>query len=98
MKIKRLVSNSFVQKWFFTLLLLISFLFICFIIYIRSSSDKILQAEHVAYSELQTERLTSQLDDSFSGCSQIPILLNTDRNVRLFQLTEQPELLFPKNI
>ena len=96
MKIKRLVSNSFVQKWFFTLLLLISFLFICFIIYIRSSSDKILQAEHVAYSELQTERLTSQLDDSFSGCSQIPILLNTDRNVRLFQLTEQPELLFPK--
>ena len=40
MKIKRLVSNSFVQKWFFTLLLLISFLFICFIIYIRSSSTK----------------------------------------------------------
>ena len=95
MKIKRLIRNRFVQKWFFTLLALISVLFMSFILYTRSNSEKILQAEHLAYGELQTNRLTSQLDDSFSSCSQIPILINANQWSRLFMINAKPELLFP---
>ena len=94
MKIKKLIGNVFVQKWFFTLLALISALFVCFILYTRSNSQKVLQSEHIAYGELQTDRLTSQLDDSFTGCSQIPILLETNQWARLFMLSEEPDLLF----
>ena len=94
MKIKKLVRNGFVQKWCFTLLVLNSALFVGFLLYPRANSEKDVQTEHTAYGELQTDRLTSQLDDNFSGSSQIPILLQTNQWARLFMLSEEPNLLF----
>ena len=53
-KIKDFIGNTFIRKWFLTLLAFVAFLFLIFMIYTRINSTKALQLEYTSYSELQT--------------------------------------------
>ena len=60
-KIKDFIGNTFIQKWFLTLLAFVAFLFLSFMIYTRINSTKALQLEYTSYSELQTERIAERV-------------------------------------
>ena len=94
-QIKKLVSNSFVKKWFFTLLLFVTILFICFMVYTRIHSVRQLQVEFTSYSELQTERISEHLDDSIQSCRRVGALLSLDEMINIYLFRENAVSVFP---
>ncbi len=90
-KLKRIIRNSFVQKWFLTFLLIVFVIFLFFILYAQHNYRKSLQAEYTAYAELQTARIAKDLDDTFRNYSRITALLSINEKVRIFLFSPNPE-------
>lgn len=94
-KFKKIIFNPFVQKWFFTLLSFFTVLFVCFMLYTRINSEKMLRAELTSYSELQTERISSHLNDSFKSYSRVAALLSLDNMINIYLFQENAVSVFP---
>lgn len=93
-KLKKLIANSFVRRWFLTLLAVFAVLFLCFLIYTRTNSEKALISEYTNYSELQTERTAEHLDDYFYSYIRITSLLSINKSIRLYLFEEDADELF----
>lgn len=93
-KIKEFIRNSFVHKWFFMLLSFVTVLFLFFMIYTHINSVKAMQVEYTSYSELQTERITEQLDENFRSYSRVTALLSLDPTIRIYLFNENVDSLF----
>lgn len=94
-KLRKLFKNPFVQKWVLSLLAFVAALFIAFILYTYTNSQRMLQSEFTSYSELQTETLSSYLDDSFYSYNQIAALLSLNNQVKIYLADEDSQDLFP---
>lgn len=94
-KMTKLLQNPFVQKWFLSLLAFVSMLFISFTLYTYTNSKRLLQSEFTHYSELQTDKISSYLDDSFYSYNQIIALLSLNSEVRMYLFDDNTVNLFP---
>lgn len=94
-KIKKFITNTFVQKWFVSLFSFVFILFLSFMIVTKVNSTKSLQMEYTSYSELQTERISDQLDENFRSYSRVASLLSLDSYVRIYLFNENADTLFP---
>ena len=93
-KLKKLMTNHFVLKCFFTLLAIFAALLICFMSYTRSNSAKALEIEYTNYSELQTARTVEHMDDYFKSYSRITALLAMNNTIRIYLFDENADELF----
>lgn len=94
-KVKKLVKNPFIQKWFLILLCFVTVLFICFAIYTHVHSSELVRTEFTAYSELQTERISAHLDDCFQSYNRVGALLSLDEMVNIYLFQENADSVFP---
>lgn len=93
-KIKDFIGNTFIRKWFLTLLAFVAFLFLSFMIYTRINSTKALQLEYTSYSELETERVAEQLDENFRSYTRITALLSLNSTIRIYLFNENADSVF----
>ncbi len=93
-KIKKFITNPFVQKWLIVLFAFVAAIFIAFMLYMRSNSIQALQLEYTSYSELQTERLTATLDNEFASFSRITALLAINNMIKIYLFDEHADELF----
>lgn len=94
-KVKKLISNSFVQKWLITFIAFITIIFIAFALYTYANSQKLLKKEYTAYSELQTDRISIDLDNAFYSYHQIGALLSLDDKVQIYLFQNNAHTIFP---
>ena len=94
-KAKKLLKNPFVRKWMIGFIIVITALFLCFMIYTYIASQKQFQREVTAYSELQTEKIVAQIDDSLQSVQQVARSLSVDNNVNIFMFGENAQAVFP---
>ena len=94
-KAKKLLNNPFVRKWMIGFIIVITALFLCFMIYTYIASQKQFQREVTAYSELQTEKIVAQIDDSLQSVQQVARSLSVDNNVNIFMFGENAQAVFP---
>lgn len=92
---KKLLRNPFVLNWVLTLSAFILFLFISFMIYTYTNSERSLHQEFTSYSELQTERIAISLDDSFNNYNQVIALLSLNDMTRIFLFEKNAKKIFP---
>lgn len=91
----KLLQNPFVRKWFLSLLAFVAMLFISFTLYTYTNSKHLLQSEFTYYSELQTDKITSYLDDSFYSYNQIIALLSLNSQMKMYLFDDNAVNLFP---
>lgn len=89
-KLIKLIDNPFIRKWILLFLLFITAIFACFLIYTYSSSRQQFQKEVTTYSELQTERIAAQLDETFNAYERIAYNLSLTDIVNIYLFGEQP--------
>ena len=94
-KIQKVFSNPFVRRWVLGFVAFITLLFACFMLYTYLASQKQLQREVTAYSELQTEKIAIQGDESFQSFQQIAHSLTVDNMVNIYLFSENAEAVFP---
>lgn len=94
-KLKKLLKNPFVRKWMLGFIIVITALFLCFMVYTYIASQKQFQREVTAYSELQTEKIVAQIDDSLQSIQQVAHSLSVDNHVNIFMFGENAQTVFP---
>ena len=94
-KIKKLVTNSFVLKWFAILLGFVTLLVLSFMIYTRVQSTNLMQTEFTSYSDLQTERIAAHLDDCFQSYNRVGALLSLNEKANIYLFRENATDVFP---
>lgn len=94
-KIKKTFSNPFVRRWVLGFVAFITVLFACFMLYTYFASQKQFQREVTAYSELQTDKITMQVDDSFQSFQNIAFRLTVDNTVNIYLFSKNASSVFP---
>lgn len=94
-KIRKIFSNPFVRRWVLGFVAFITVLFACFMLYTYFASQKQLQREVTAYSELQTEKIALQVDDSFQSFQKIAHSLTVDNIVNIYLFSKNASSVFP---
>lgn len=94
-RVRKLIKNPFIRKWFFLLLTFVMVLFLCFMIYTYTNFQKMLRTEYISYSELQTERIADTLDTNFRSFSRVAALISRNDMTQIYMFNEKADSLFP---